>query len=61
MDIFECLKMIIETKFKETYIKFNITKLFEQANKIVVLDNIFCVVLFYLRLKIFLKYNKVNK
>ena len=61
MYIFQWLKTSIRAKFKRACIKVNIIKLLQQANKIILLDQYFCVILFYLILKIFKKYSKIKQ
>lgn len=51
---------MIKTKFKGDYIKDGITKSFKQINKTIFIHKQFCLMLFYLILKIFKKYSKLK-
>lgn len=54
------LKNIIRIKLKEVYVKAKKTKSLYQANKTILLENLFWYRPFYLILKIFKKYGKVK-
>ncbi len=55
------LKTIIRAKFKRARVKAGITKSYQQANRMVLLDQCFCAIPFYPTLKIFKEYSKVKQ
>ncbi len=57
----QCLKTIIEAKFKGVRVKADTTKSLQQANGTVLLDQRFYIVPSYLTLKIFKEYSEMKQ